>query len=60
MGLKFQVQRIGFEGGKAWGVHHVRPAVKAVELHMAGGMASPAESCADLSNLDMERRVQSI
>ena len=38
MGLEFQVQRIGLEGGKAWGVHHICPAVQTIELHMAGGV----------------------
>ena len=58
--LQLQVQLIRFKGGKARGIHDVPAAGEMVQLHMAGGMAAPAQCVTDLAHLQVKRRVQRV
>ena len=58
--LQLQIQLIGLKGGEARGVHNVRPAAQVEQLHVPGGVASPAQRLAHIPHLELKRRIQGI
>ena len=58
--FQLQLQFRPVERGKSGSIYHLCPAGEAVQLHMASGVPSPAQSCADLSHLYVKLRVQSV
>ena len=58
--LQLPVQLLRLKGGEARGVHNVRPAAQVEQLHVPGGVASPAQGLAHLPHLQGEAGVQPV
>ena len=58
--LAHQLHAVYIEGGKARRIRHHRPAAQAEQLHMAGGVAAPAQLFAHVSSGQVYLVVQSV